>query len=93
MNENIKEIEVVATVELTYVFRGSELEELRQEGSLPGSPEELEELKKSFAEQIRKEAETWLDPDHVGIPLIQYFEKEEDGPEDEDAPETEESDG
>lgn len=92
MNEKLREIEVVATVEITYIYNGSELEELQRDGSIPSTPEELEETKEAFAEHIKKDIEAYLDPDHVSNPVIQYFEKEEDDLPG-DMPETEESDG
>lgn len=84
--ENIKEIEIITTVEITHIYKGDELKGLIGEGAVPKSPEELVSFKKAFAEAIKNEIEEWVDTDYVNITNVQYFEKEE-------APKTEESDG
>lgn len=71
--EVLKEIEVVATVEITYVYGEDEIGVVSAD--LPQSPEELALLKKSFADTIRRDLSDLTMADHVQVTNVQYFEK------------------
>lgn len=71
--EVLKEIEVVTTVEITYVYGKDEIGAVSED--LPRSPEELEQLKKNFAETITRDLTDLTMADHVLVTGVQYFEK------------------
>lgn len=71
--EVLKEIEVVTTVEITYIYGEDEISAVSED--LPHTPEELALLKKNFADTIKKDLTDLTMADHVQVTGVQYFEK------------------
>lgn len=76
MKENIREIEVITTVEITHIMKEDDLEALGND--IPETPAELEEWKQGIAESFSAEIYGALLADHVNVTNVQVFMKEDE---------------
>lgn len=76
MKEEIREIEVITTVEITHIMKEDDLEALGND--IPETPEEMEEWKKGIAESFSGEIMNALIADHVSVANVQIFMKDDE---------------
>lgn len=73
--QDIGEIELTITAEISYYYNGGTLERLKEKDLLPRTPEELADFKRDTANDIVSEIVEYLEADHVNVTNVQYFEK------------------
>ena len=87
MENKLREIELVTTVEITHIYSKEDIAQL--EGLIPETPEDLADFKKAVAEETERAIKASLDADYVLITNVQYFEK--DNPKSDEIETTEEA--
>lgn len=71
---NLKEIEVISTVEIHHIYGVEDLAALSEHIQMTQA--ELAAFKEDFADAIAREISSCLDADAVNVANIQYFEYE-----------------
>lgn len=74
MENKLREIELVTTVEITHIYSEDDIAKL--DGFIPETPEDLAEFKKNVADETKRAIEASLDADYVLVTNVQYFEKD-----------------